>query len=166
MPPTDENFEALYRRHAPNAFRRARRLLGNDADAHEVVHDVFLSLFERPEQYAGKSRMSTFLYSTITHACLNRLRNQRTRQRILAQHTPVALPDFRSTPAQRSLELRSLLARMPEQLALAAVYYYVDDLSHAEIGRVMGCSSRHVGNLLERLTRWAANEEESEACST
>jgi DNA-directed RNA polymerase specialized sigma24 family protein len=54
---------------------------------------------------------------------------------------------------------------MPEPLALVAVYYYVDELSHAEIARIMGCSSRHVGNLLERLTLWAANEE-SAACST
>lgn len=165
MLPTDEAFEELYRRHAPNAFRRARRLLGNAADAHEVVHDVFLSLFERPEQYRGDSRLSTFLYSTVTHACLNRLRNQSNRRRLLSENMPTALPDMRHPPEHRSLELRRLLERMPEPLAVVAVYYYVDDLSHAEIARVMGCSSRHVGNLLARLLRWASNEG-SEACST
>jgi RNA polymerase sigma-70 factor (ECF subfamily) len=161
---TDDAFEELYRRHAPSAFRRARRLLGNSADAHEVVHDVFLSLIERPEQYRGESRVSTFLYSTVTHACLNRLRNQKNRRRLLTEHAPITLPDLHSTPAQRSSELRSVLERMPEPLALVAVYYYIDDLSHAEIARVMGCSSRHVGNLLTRLTLWAANEE-SEVCT-
>jgi RNA polymerase sigma-70 factor (ECF subfamily) len=129
------------------------------------VHDVFLSLIERPEQFRGDSSVSTFLYTTITHACLNRLRNQKNRLRLLTENAPVALPDFKAAPAQRSLELRALLERMPEQLALVAVYYYVDDLSHAEIARVMGCSSRHVGNLLTRLSLWAANEE-SEVCTT
>jgi RNA polymerase sigma factor (sigma-70 family) len=162
---TNPAFEELYRRHAPNAFRRARRLLGNEADAHEVVHDVFLSLFERPDQYAGRSALSTFLYSTVTHACLNRIRNHQTRRRLLEQHAPLAMPDLRAPAAQRSSELRSVLRHMPEQFALVAVYYYLDELSHAEIARILGCSSRHVGNLLERLTRWAANEE-SEACST
>jgi RNA polymerase sigma-70 factor, ECF subfamily len=161
---TNATFEDLYRRHAPNAFRRARRLLANAADAHEVVHDVFLSLCERPEQYAGRSSLSTFLFSAVTHACLNRLRNEKTRRRLLEEHAPVALPDLRSTQAQRSLELRSLLGRVPEPLAAVAVYYYLDDLSHADIARVLGCSSRHVGNLLERLTRWAA-QEEATACS-
>jgi RNA polymerase sigma factor (sigma-70 family) len=162
---TDAAFEELYRRHAPNAFRRARRLLGNEADAHEVVHDVFLSLFERPEQYSGRSSASTFLFSAVTHACLNRLRNDKTRRRILNQHVPFELPDLRSTQEQRSLELRSVLGRMPDPFAQVAVYYYLDDLSHADIARILGCSSRHVGNLLERLSRWAANEE-STACST
>lgn len=164
MTRTDEAFEELYRRHAPNAFRRARRLLGNTADAHEIVHDVFLSLFERPEQYRGESRLSTFLYSTVTHACLNRLRNQNNRRRLLQENAPTTLPDLRSTPEDRSLELRRALERMPEPFAVVAVYYYLDDLSHAEIARVMGCSSRHVGNLLMRLSRWAADEE-SEACT-
>jgi RNA polymerase sigma-70 factor (ECF subfamily) len=93
------------------------------------------------------------------------LRNEKTRRRLLEAHAPVVLPDLRAPHAQRRLELRALLGRVPEQLAAVAVYYYLDDLSHAEIGRVLGCSSRHVGNLLERLTRWAAHEE-STACST
>jgi RNA polymerase sigma factor (sigma-70 family) len=88
----DPAFEELYRRHAANAFRRARRLLANDADAHEVMHDVFLSLFERPEQYEGRSTLSTFLFSAVTHACLNRLRNDKTRRRLLEEHAPVTLP--------------------------------------------------------------------------
>jgi RNA polymerase sigma-70 factor (ECF subfamily) len=96
---------------------------------------------------------------------LNRLRNEKTRRRLLEEHAPLGLPDLRVPPAQRSLELRGVLVRMPEQLAAVAVYYYLDDLSHADIARILGCSSRHVGNLLERLTRWAANEE-STACST
>src|SRR5262245_26408626 len=79
---TREQLEQLYRRHAPDAFRRARGLLANDADAHEVVHDLFLSLWERPEQFKGRSSMTTFLYAAVTHACLNRIRNLGNRARI------------------------------------------------------------------------------------
>ncbi|HEY8946885.1 MAG TPA: sigma factor, partial [Polyangiaceae bacterium] len=69
--------ESVYRRHGAAVYRRALRLLGGDADTHEVVQDVFLNLFENPSQYAGKSALTTFLYSATTHACLNRLRNRR-----------------------------------------------------------------------------------------
>jgi RNA polymerase sigma-70 factor (ECF subfamily) len=157
-------FDALYRRHAPSAFRRARRLLGSDADAHEVVQDVFLSLFERPEQYAGTSTLSTFLYSAVTHSCLNRLRNHDNRQRLLREH--YTLPELSELfgSAELNALLRSVLERMPERLAQAAIYYYVDELPHRDIARIMGCSSRHVGDLLERVTLWATREE-SAACS-
>jgi RNA polymerase sigma factor (sigma-70 family) len=159
-------FEELYRRHAASAFRRARRLLGSEADAHEIVHDVFVSLFERPEQYAGNSGLSTFLYSAVTHACLNKLRNHRNRERLLREHWSVpALPELFGASAERIAELHWALERMPERLAHAAIYYYLDELPHRDIARIMGCSGRHVGDLLERVAIWA-RQQESATCSS
>lgn len=159
-------FDQLYRTHAADAFRRARSVLGNDADAHEVVHDVFLSLFERPEQFANKSQLSTFLYSAVTHACLNRLRSGNTRRRLLAQHAAqVPQPLATHAPADQTSLVRALLARLPPPLGELAVYYYVDELTHAEIARVLGCSRRHVGDLLQRLVAWVEQQEQAECGS-
>jgi RNA polymerase sigma-70 factor (ECF subfamily) len=156
----DAAFDALYRTHAPSAFRRARRMLGSDADAHEVVHDVFLSLLERPEQFAGKSSMTTFLYSAVTHACLNRLRNRKTQSRLLADNDARVRPGGApAPPPDHSATLRSALSAMPDPLAQVAVYYYMDELTHEEIARVLDCSRRHVGDLLQRLSRWAEAQE-------
>jgi RNA polymerase sigma-70 factor (ECF subfamily) len=152
-------FEQLYRAYSPSVFRRARQLLGSDADAHEVVHDIFLSLYERPEQFAGRARMSTFLYSAVTHACLNRIRDSKNRGRLLALHAHALEPQlFADAPAEQMSVLRSVLARMPEQLAQLAVYHYTDGLTHEEIARMLGCSRRHVGHLLERMTAWVSSE--------
>lgn len=134
-------------------------MLGNSADAHEVVHDVFLSLYERPEQYAGKSSWSTFFYSAITHACLNRLRNGGNRRRLLEETHRIPHPEMLAASPEQAAVLRSVLEQMPEPLAQVSVYYYLDELSHADIARIMGCSSRRVGDLLERVARWAAREE-------
>jgi RNA polymerase sigma factor (sigma-70 family) len=159
-------FDQLYRMHAANAFRRATRVLGNDADAHEVVHDVFLSLFERPEQFASKSQLSTFLYSAVTHACLNRLRSGNTRRRLLAQHAAnVPQPTAADAPADQTWLVRRVLERVPAPLGELAVYYYVDELTHAEIAEVLGCSRRHVGDLLQRLTAWVEQQEQAECGS-
>jgi RNA polymerase sigma-70 factor (ECF subfamily) len=159
--PTANTLDALYRTHAPSVFRRARRLLGSDAEAQEVVQDVFMSLFERPEQYAGKSQMTTFLYSAGTHACLNRIRDAKNRLRLLRERVagePQANSDAGLTPEKLSL-LHRMLERMPEELARAAVYYYVDDLSHDEVAMLVGCSRRQVGNLLKRLEEWGRAQE-------
>jgi RNA polymerase sigma-70 factor, ECF subfamily len=155
--------DAVYARHAPSVFRRARRLLGSDADAHEVVQELFLSLVERPEQYQGKSALTTFMYSATTHACLNRIRNGRTRLRLLEEHVgPAATePHDRSIAADDLYDLHRMLNLMPEDLARAAVHYFVDDLSHEEIARLLGCSRRHVGNLLDRVAEWGRSQEAS-----
>lgn len=155
----DPRFEALYRRHAASAFRRARRLLGDHSEAHEVVQDVFLSLLERPEQYAGASSLSTFLYSAVTHACLNRLRNYSNRARLLNEQRAVLdLQVLFCSPELRA-ELAQVLERMPEQLAHVAIYYFVDELPHRDIARIIGCSSRHVGDLVQRVLQWASRQE-------
>ena len=150
----------VYRRHAAGVHRRARRLLGDEAEAHEVLQDLFVSLLERPDQFTGGSQVITFLYSATTHACLNRLRNRRTRERLLQE---------RPQPAQVApqgdalVRVRQALARMPEPLAEVAVYYFVDELSHQEIADLLHCSRRHVGNLVERVVAWGRAQEE--ACS-
>ena len=163
---TEQPFTALYRSHAPAVQRRARVMLGSDADAWEVVQDVFLSLYERPEQFAARSQLSTFLYSAITHACLNRIRNHSNRERLLREHWSVPdLPELFGASAERSAELQRVLERMPERLAQVSIYYYLDELPHRDIARIMGCSSRHVGDLLQRAQQWA-KEQESATCSS
>jgi RNA polymerase sigma-70 factor, ECF subfamily len=144
-------FDAMYRRHAPLVHRRARALLGDDAAALDVVQDLFTSLYERPGQFEGRSSLPTFLYAATTHACWTRLRDGRNRLRLVQQegdalHRPSAMPD----PEQLA-ELRQLLARLEEPLASVLVYYFFDQMTHAEIAELVGCSRRQVGYLLERL---------------
>jgi len=150
--------DELYRKHAAGAFRRALRLLGSDADAAEVVQDVFVSLFERPEQFRG-GNMSAFLYSAVTHACLNLMRDQRNRYRLLVEHGETATQADPGKNPEWVLTARAVLEDMPEPLAQVAVYYYLDELSQHEIAEILGCSRRHVGDLLERLARWAERQE-------
>ena len=152
----------MYRRHAANVFRRACALLGNEAEAHEVLQDLFVSLLERPEQFTGTSAVTTFLYSATTHACLNRLRNQRNRARLLEQRTPAAQAHV-EPEADALVHVREVLARMPHELACVAVYYFVDGMSHQEIAELLGCSRRRVGDMVERVEVWGRAQEA--ACS-
>lgn len=155
------DLEALYRRYAPSAFRRARCILRSDADAHEVVQDLYLWLLERPDQYAEHADLTGYMYKAVTHACLNRLRNQRTRSRLLQEHSALDRLGPASAAAlapEQSAALLSELARMPDALASVAIYYYVDGMTHDEIAVLLGCSPRHVGNLVARLQGWSLRE--------
>ena len=158
--PSKEACEDLYLKHAPAAFRRALRMLGNAADADDVVHDVFLALFEDYARFRGGSSVSTYLYSAVTHACLNRLRNQRKRRDLVAERFVEARFDPGQS-AEASAMLRDLLARVPEPLCEVLVYHYLDELSQREIASLLGCSHTHVGALLARLAHWSAEEEVS-----
>lgn len=140
-------------------MRRARYLLGSEDDAREVLHEVFLSLLDSPDQFAEKSQMTTWLYSVTTHGCLNRLRNERTRRRILAEKSPPPSEASLADSPEHGVVLRQELARLPDELAEVAVYHYVDGMTHEEIAGVLKCSRRHVGDLIERVHE-RVNEEE------
>jgi len=137
--------------HGYLVLRRARRVLGNENEAEDVLQEVFLSLLDKPAQFEGRSALTTWLYSATTHLCLNRLRNQRTRRAILERAAP-PLASHPAPGAETMVALRLLLAQLPDAVARVAVYYYCDEMTQDEIARVMGCSRRHVGNLLERLS--------------
>jgi RNA polymerase sigma factor (sigma-70 family) len=148
--------ERAYRDYGSSVERRAKRLLGDEQEAREVVQEIFTSLLDRPEQFGGRSKLLTWLYSATTHCCLNRIRNQKTRLRLLEAHGPAQQVDAQDVEGMTAA--REILARLPEELAQAAVHYYFDQMTQAEIAEVMGCSRRHVGDLLERFRRQMERE--------
>jgi RNA polymerase sigma-70 factor (ECF subfamily) len=146
----------LYRDHGHVVLRRARGILGSEHEAQEALHEIFLGLVRDPSQFAGRSSVTTWLYSVTTHHCLNRLRDGGRRRRLLAERV-----DATGQAGARGEALavaRDLLARMPEALARAAVYHFIDEMTHAEISELLGCSRRHIGDLLQRALAWAQEE--------
>lgn len=140
----------LYASHGHVVLRRARALLGNEDDAHDLVHDVFSSLLARPDAFKGLSAPSTFLYAVTTNLALKRLRDRTNRARLLDLHVRASWQEHDDARGESVAILRDMLGRVPAELAEVAAYVYVEEMSHEEIAAILGCSRRTVGNLLER----------------
>lgn len=147
------NVAALYRSHGPSVLRRARQILGSEDEAADVLQELFVGLVARPERFDGRSAVSTYLYAATTHVCLSRLRDRQNRRRLLDEQVlPWTTEVDRRLPDAASA-VRGALAQLAEDEARAAVYHYLDGMSHAEVAEVLGCSRRHVGDLLVRVAR-------------
>ncbi len=153
--------EAAYRAHGHHVFRRAVRILGREGDARDVVQEVFVSLLDDPSQFGGKSSLATWLYSATTNRCLARLRDERTRARLLAERASSLPVAASAASTEGAAELRGLLARLPTELGRVAVYYYGDEMTQDEIAELLHCSRRHVGRLLEQVERAMATTPEA-----
>ncbi|MFZ9889075.1 MAG: RNA polymerase sigma factor [Myxococcota bacterium] len=141
--------ERAYREYGDIVYRRARTLVGEE-EAMDVVQELFVSLLRNPGQFKGTSKLSTFLYSATTHACWNRLRNRRNRDRLHEEQLRPSLEEATAAAGETRAIVREVIGRVEAQLAEVAVYYYVDEMSHQEISEIVGCSRRQVGNLLAR----------------
>ena len=154
------DLDRVYRAHAPVVFRRARRILGSAAEAEDIVSELFEALATDATSLVHASSPAGWFYTSTTNRCLNRIRHGQNRLRLLrghAQEPPKAEPSAEDTAL-----LRELLARLPEELARVAVHYYADEMTHEEIARLLDCSRRHVGDLVERLHAIVVEEEEEE----
>jgi RNA polymerase sigma-70 factor (ECF subfamily) len=141
--------ERLYRAHGHGVLRRARMLLGSEADAQEALQEVFAAMLRSPSEVRSAGAVVGWLYRATTHLCLNVLRRRRTGARLAVRHLAPA-PEGGGGRPDALAEVRSVLARLPDEVAAAAVYHHLDGMSYDEIGEQLGCSRRKVGYLLER----------------
>jgi RNA polymerase sigma-70 factor (ECF subfamily) len=156
---TADDIARLYRQHGHVVVRRARDLLRSEPEARDVCQEIFTGLLRAPARLDGVTRPIAYLYRATTNHCLNLVRNRARRVRLLRALPPA---DERAPVGETRAALRELLERLPSELAEVAVYYYLDELSQEEIAAMLGCSRRHVGNLILRL-RDAAGDEDTPA---
>jgi RNA polymerase sigma-70 factor, ECF subfamily len=84
-------FEELVRKYLPRLLALARRIVGNDEDARDVVQDAFFSAFRHLDSFAGDARLSTWLHRIVVNTALMKLR---TRRRKPEESIEPLLPSF------------------------------------------------------------------------
>lgn len=153
----------LYRRHAPAVLRRGRRFLPHD-EAEELVHEVFLKLIEEPHRLRGEASPATWMYRVATHLCIDRLRKRSRQTRLTADFATTLAPhDPGETPEARAF-LDALWRTLDDELAMIGVLYYLDGMTTADIGRMLGVSDRTIANRLAKLAsaaRAAAGDDDA-----
>src|ERR1044072_5787184 len=64
-------FRALAERHAGAALRLARRILGNEAMAEDVVQDALLRVWTNAPRWRPEAAFRPWLYRIVVNLCLN-----------------------------------------------------------------------------------------------
>ncbi len=71
----------LYNRYARKLVRYFHRMLWrDDSKAQDFLHDLFIKIIERPEQFDPERKFSTWIYSAAFNMCKNEYRRQSVRQ--------------------------------------------------------------------------------------
>ena len=73
----DSAYEQLVRTYSPRLLLVARRILGIDEDARDVIQDAFLSAFRHLDRFQGDARLSTWLHRIVVNAALMKLRSRK-----------------------------------------------------------------------------------------
>lgn len=137
-------FEELYSLHAGRLYSVAFRMVGNVADAEDLLQEIFLSAHRKLESFRGESALGTWLYRLAVNLCLDYLRSRsgRAAQLTDALDDEQALFDASSQGlAERTvtrMDLERALAQLPDGCRAAFVLHDIEGLEHREIADVMG----------------------------
>jgi RNA polymerase sigma-70 factor (ECF subfamily) len=71
-----ENFEEIYLQYFPRLLRFAREYVLSQADAENIVQDVFLMLWQSREEVQIHISLTAFLFTMIKNRCIDHLRKQ------------------------------------------------------------------------------------------
>lgn len=140
----------LYQRYGRALLRKAERVLGNPEDAQDVVQELFTDLFEN----ASMDVTLPYLYRSVTNRCLNKIRDHKTRSRLVDVYVAPTTPTARRSCEGRVIDV-DVLAKLVDGLDTMnqeiLVYYYVDDMSQEEIAEILSSSRKTVGIRLGKI---------------
>ena len=149
-------FDRLSRRHLDRAYGVALRMTGSRADAEDVVQDVFMRLWLKPESWRpGQAQFSTWLYRVVVNRCLDLKR--RPKGADLESVEEPADPDANAEDSlleqERNRALESAVAHLPERQRTAVVLTYTAGLRNVEAASTMEISVKAFEALLVRAKR-------------
>jgi RNA polymerase sigma-70 factor, ECF subfamily len=137
-------FEELYRVHAGRLFSVACRMVGNPADAEDLLQEIFLSAHRKLESFRGESALGTWLYRLATNHCLDYLRSRAARTNQLTDALDDEVGSFepgRKGLAEQTItkmDLERALAQLPDGCRAAFVLHDIEGLEHREVAEALG----------------------------
>jgi RNA polymerase sigma-70 factor (ECF subfamily) len=149
-------FDRLSRRHLDRAYGVAMRMTGSRADAQDVVQDVFLRLWQRPDAWRpGQAQFSTWLYRVVVNRCLDLKRRPKGTDldSVEEPQDPDANAEDSLLEAERNRALDSAVNQLPERQKAAIVLTYTAGLRNAEAASAMEISVKAFEALLVRAKR-------------
>lgn len=138
---------SAYERYGRALLRKAERIVGNRADAQDLVHALFVDLLQK-----GESPDLPYLYRAITNRCLTFLRDESNRARLLASHDEALRGPVRTRCDEHVIgaDMIAKLARTLDERAFeVACHRYLDDMTQEEIAALLGISRKTVGKKLD-----------------
>jgi RNA polymerase sigma-70 factor, ECF subfamily len=133
--------------------RLAARMLGNGADAEDVVQEAFVKAYRALTEggFDFRSSVKTWLYRIVTHAAIDALRS-RSRRATTSDSAPASTADGLALAEARVAlaELSDWLEALPPDQRATLVLKAVEGLTTPEIADILECSE---GAVEQRLVR-------------
>lgn len=157
---------ALFDRYGSRVRRVLARVLGNDTEIEDLLHEVFARALRGVTRLDDAKALQGWLTSIAVHTARGCIRSRRAR-RWLRVVAPEEVPEVESAVASPEIEeaLRAtyaVLSDMPADLRIAFALRFIEGMELTEVAAACGVSLATVKRRLTRAqTRFVASAKES-----
>lgn len=163
---SDAAFETLVRTTSTRLLAVARRIVGSEEDARDVLQEAYTSAFKALPRFEGQAKLSTWLHRIVVNTALMRLR---TRKRKPEEPIEPLLPAFKDDgkPAAAAVEwadgadvalersetrafVRAQIDQLPETYRTVLLLRDIEELSTSEVAAMLNTTENAVKIRLHR----------------
>ena len=163
---SDAAYETLVRETSGRLLAVARRIVGTDEEARDVLQEAYLSAFKALDRFEANARLSTWLHRITVNACLMKLRSARRRP---TSSLDELLPRFDDTGHQAEpadawnddaeaaidapnvrARVRSCIEKLPDSYRAVLICRDIEEMDTAETAKALGLSAENVKTRLHR----------------
>ncbi len=143
---------------SPRAHALAWRMLGDAAEAEDVVQDAFIRLFNGAE-FQGQSRLATFFHTMVARLCLDRIRQKRPEtlltpqdfERLSEQELSLTEDPQRQLSSQQTAHvMQAAISQLSPRQRLAISLWAYHDFEAIDIARALDCDLNAAHQCLHR----------------
>lgn len=148
-------FEVFYKKYYKQLFAVAYRYVGNAQAAEEIVHDVFITIWNKADQLNIQYSMKSYLFRSVVNSALNVIKKEKTdaqqRTAYLSVHGAELEDDNQDHKDAEEAMLKGLelaLELLPERCRQVMYLSRFGKLKQKEIAEQMNISIKTVKNHL------------------
>lgn len=135
-------FESLYRAYHPRLSRFLMNMTRRPPLVEEVLNDTLLVLWNRPESFSGRSKLSTWIFGIAYRKALKAMRRQDQPiedEQSEGRASSEILADEQLEQIEVSLMLSRAISELsPDHRAVVDLCYF-NELGYREIAEIVGC---------------------------
>ncbi|GAA6206907.1 RNA polymerase sigma factor [Cognatishimia sp. WU-CL00825] len=137
----------------PKVFGHAYRMLGDRAEAEDIVQEALVRLWKlAPDWRQGEAKVTTWLYRVVANLCTDRLRKQRG---VALDAIPEPEDDAASAAEvmqnkARVDALQDALNTLPDRQKQAVILRHIEGMTNPEIAEIMQVGIEAVESLTAR----------------
>lgn len=158
-------FETLVRVHGGRMLSVARRFVGNEEDARDVVQDALISAFRAIDRFEAQSKLSTWLHRITVNTALMKLRSRKRRPEesiepllpAFAEDGHHAAPvsawpdaDVLLDQKETAARVQAAIARLPDTYRTVLLLRDIEELTTEETARMLDLTVNAVKIRLHR----------------